>query len=152
MANDDVGFVLVASEQDGPVVLGALGVHRLDGDLVEGEDPLAGYGQHAAAHLRRTNGFRHVPDILCNGRFDTETGEVPAFEELVGSHGGLGGTQAQPFLLHPSSLAVPEGEIVGAETLHRAIKPWALAAMSERQDEDGEDRDEAHGLTRSAIP
>src|SRR5262249_14192117 len=71
----------------------------------------------------------HVPDILCNGRFDPERGDVPAFEELVGSHGGLGGTQAQPFLLSPVDLTLPAEPIVGAESLHRAIKPWAEAAM-----------------------
>jgi hypothetical protein len=56
---------------------------------------------------------------------------VPAFEELVGSHGGLGGTQAQPFVLHPSDLTFPEERVVGAETLHRTIKPWAQEAMRE---------------------
>jgi hypothetical protein len=129
VSNDDIGFVLVATEGDGPLVLGPRGLRRLDGDVVEGEDPLAGYGPNAAAHLRRTNGFRNVPDLLCNGRFDPETGEVPAFEELVGSHGGLGGTQAQPFLLSPAELPLPDAPIVGAEALHRAVRPWAVRAM-----------------------
>ena len=95
---------------------------------VVGDDPLNGY-RHAALHLRRTDRFTHVPDILCNGRFDPVLGDVPAFEELVGSHGGLGGTQAEPFLLSPVELTLPQEPIVGAESLHRAIKPWAEAAM-----------------------
>ena len=132
VANPDVGFVLVETDGEGPVVLGRSGTRHLDGG-VEGDDPLAGYGEHAAAHLRRTSRFANAPDILCNGRLDPETGEVPAFEELVGSHGGLGGTQAQPFLCHPVDLALPDGEIVGAETLHRALKPWALAAAAAPQ-------------------
>lgn len=132
VSNRDVGFVLVATEQEGPIVLGLRGTRWLDGDRVEGEDPLADYGPHAADHLRRTNGFRNAPDILCNGRYDTETGEVPAFEELVGSHGGLGGSQTQPFLLYPSDLPLPGTEIVGAEELHRRLKPWARAAMREQ--------------------
>ena len=36
-----IGFVLVRSEQEGAVVLGPRGTHHLDGDRVEGEDPLA---------------------------------------------------------------------------------------------------------------
>ena len=130
IANPDVGFALVATESDGAVVLGPRGARYLDGDRVEGADPLADYPATAAQHLRRTNGFGHAPDILCNGRFDPATGEVPAFEELVGSHGGLGGTQAQPFLLHPSDLEAPEGDIVGAETMNHALRPWAESAMA----------------------
>ena len=80
----------------------------------------------------RTDRFEHVPDILCNGRFDPVLGDVPAFEELVGSHGGLGGTQAMPFVLSPVELPLPDTPIVGAEELHRAIKPWAELAMRRR--------------------
>ncbi len=140
VSNPDVGFVMVETEADGPVVLGRSGARYLDGG-VEGDDPLAGYGEHAAEHLRRTNGFTNAPDILCNGRFDPETGEVPAFEELVGSHGGLGGTQAEPFVLHPVELELPAGQIVGAQTLHRALKPWSLAAAHAGHEE-GDDGDE----------
>jgi hypothetical protein len=147
VSNPDVGFVLVETEGDGPLVIGRGGGRWLDDDRVEGEDPLADYGPHAADHLRRTNRFRHVPDLLCNGRFDPVTGEVPAFEELVGSHGGLGGSQAQPFVLHARTLELPVERIVGAESLHRALKRWAQAAMldaspSEPGDEHGDDGDE----------
>jgi uncharacterized membrane protein YvlD (DUF360 family) len=128
VANEEMGFVLVATERDGAVVIGRDGEHFLDGDRVVGVDPLAAY-PGALRHLRRTNGFPNAPDILCNGRFDPEHGDVPAFEELVGSHGGLGGTQAQPFLLSPAALPLPEAPIVGAEALHRALKPWAVRAM-----------------------
>jgi hypothetical protein len=130
-SNPDIGFVMVATEGEGTVVLGPAGTRHLADDRVEGVDPLADYPATAAQHLRRTDRFRHVPDLLCNGRFDPATGSVPAFEELVGSHGGLGGTQAQPFVLHPSDLTFPEERVVGAETLHRTIKPWAQEAMRE---------------------
>jgi uncharacterized membrane protein YvlD (DUF360 family) len=128
VANSDIGFVVVATEADGAVALGRRGEHWLEDDRVVGEDPLADY-PNAVRHLRRTVRFEHVPDILCNGRFDPVGGDVPAFEELVGSHGGLGGTQAMPFLLAPVELPLPADEIVGAEALHRAIRPWAESAM-----------------------
>lgn len=127
-ANPDIGFVLVATENDGAVALGRDGAHYIADGRVVGEDPLADY-PNAVHHLRRTDRFRQVPDILCNGRFDPEGDNVPAFEELVGSHGGLGGTQAEPFLLSPVELTLPDGPIVGAETLHQAIRPWAEQAM-----------------------
>ena len=37
--------------------------------------------------------------------------EVAAFEELVGSHGGLGGGQAHPFVLRPTDLPWPDDEV-----------------------------------------
>ena len=133
-----IGFVVVRSEQRGAVALGADGVHYLDEGLVEGEDPLAPFGLNAAAHVRRTDGFPHCPDVLVNASFSPATEEVSAFEELVGSHGGMGGSQSFPFVLFPSALPYPDDEVVGAETLHRVLRHW-LAEL-------GHDayRDEAH--------
>jgi hypothetical protein len=129
-ANEDIGWLLVASDADGAVVLGRDGERRLADDRTEGTDPLADYPATAVHHLRRSDGFATAPDILCNGRFDPVVGDVPAFEELVGSHGGLGGTQAEPFVLVPVELPFPSEPVVGAETLHRALKPWAEQTMA----------------------
>ena len=38
---------------------------------------------------------------MINSTWWEEMDEVAAFEELVGSHGGMGGTQSHPFVLHP---------------------------------------------------
>jgi uncharacterized membrane protein YvlD (DUF360 family) len=123
-----IGFVLVRSERYGAVVLGARGEHRLDEGHVEGEDPLAPFGPNAAAHVLRTDGFAHCPDVLVNAAFSPETEEVAAFEELVGSHGGLGGSQSLPFVLFPTELTYPEQPVVGAEGLHQVLRGW-LAAL-----------------------
>lgn len=119
-----VGFLLVRSERNGPVAIGAGGMRFLDSDRVEGEDPLAPFGPNAADHLRRTDGFPHCPDLMINSTYWTEFGEVAAFEELVGSHGGMGGPQSFPFVLHPSELRWPEDEVVGAERVHRIFRDW----------------------------
>ena len=50
--------------------------------------------------------FPHCPDIVVNSTLLGGLDEVAAFEELVGSHGGLGGGQAHPFVLHPARPAV----------------------------------------------
>jgi hypothetical protein len=91
---------------------------------VEGEDPLVGFGPNAAEHLRRTDSFPDAPDVLVNSFFNAETNEVAAFEELIGSHGGLGGYQTQPFLLHPAELEIEDGELVGAAAVYRQFKLW----------------------------
>jgi len=119
-----VGFVMVRSERDGTLVLGAEGVRYLDQDRIEGEDPLAPFGPNAARHVRRSDGFPHCPDVMINSTFWPEFGEVAAFEELVGSHGGMGGTQSHPFVLHPSDLPWPAEEVVGAEAVHRIFRGW----------------------------
>jgi len=119
-----IGFVLVRSAERGAVVLGARGTHHLDEERIEGEDPLAPFGPNAAAHVRRTDGFAHCPDLLVNAAFSPDTEEVAAFEELVGSHGGMGGSQSFPFVLFPSALPYPDQEVVGAEHLHRVLRHW----------------------------
>jgi hypothetical protein len=121
-----IGFLLVRSEHRGAVVIGAGGINHLDEERVEGEDPLAPFGPHAARHVMRTDGFPHCPDIVVNSTYWTEMDEVAAFEELVGSHGGMGGTQSYPFILHPVELTLPDEEIVGAEAVHRHLRRWLV--------------------------
>jgi uncharacterized membrane protein YvlD (DUF360 family) len=119
-----IGFVLVRSELRGAIALGGHGTHFLDEDRVEGDDPLAPFGANAAEHVRRTDRFEHCADIMVNSAYWPETGEVAAFEELVGSHGGLGGTQSRAFALIPRGWDVPAEPIVGAAELHRLMRAW----------------------------
>jgi uncharacterized membrane protein YvlD (DUF360 family) len=123
-AHEGIGFVLVRSERDGAVVLGADGVNYLDQGRVEGGDPLAPFGPNAARHVKRTDGFPHCPDIVLNSTFWEESDEVAAFEGLVGSHGGMGGEQSYPFTLFPADWRHPEEEVVGAEHMHRVMRGW----------------------------
>ncbi|MFF5920659.1 phage holin family protein [Streptomyces flavochromogenes] len=121
-----VGFVLVASAEHGSVVLARDGVEVPVADLDDG-GPLAVFGRGAARSVRRTDGFPHVADIMVNSMYDPATGTVHAFEEQIGSHGGLGGEQSYPFLLSPPELSPPVGageELVGAEQVHRVLRRW----------------------------
>jgi uncharacterized membrane protein YvlD (DUF360 family) len=119
-----IGFVMARSEERGAVVLGSGGRRWLGDDRVEGADPLADFGSGAADHLRRTDGFTNCPDLLLNSSYWPETGEVAAFEELVGSHGGIGGPQSHPFVLRPAELSWPDQPVVGAEAVHRVLRGW----------------------------
>jgi hypothetical protein len=124
VAHPGIAFALVHSEQHGPLAVGKDGFQVLRDGRVEGEDPLAPFGPHARRHVLREAEFANVPDILVISASDPLTGEVPAFEELVGNHGGLGGTQRQPFLLHPSVFDPGAEMIVGAGHLHEVLKGW----------------------------
>lgn len=137
LATPGVGLVLAADEDGVPLVIGPTGARRLDGSatVVSGSDPVAGFPQRAAADLARLSAVRDAGDLVVistvNGR-----GHVHAFEEQVGSHGGLGGPQNHAILLHPrdwaldasSTSTVPElGEspvLVGPVALHHQLRRW----------------------------
>ena len=122
--HEGISFLLVHSETEGGLVLGAKGIYYLEQGYAVGENPLAPFGPSAAAHLKRTDGFSNAPDILVMSLYRPETGEVAAFEELVGCHGGLGGPQTHPFVLYPVVLPMDPGPIVGAAALHTQLKTW----------------------------
>ena len=132
-----IGWALVRSEARGALVLGGAGTHVLATGEVEGEDPLAPFGPNAARHLRRTDGFAHCPDIVINSTYWEETDEVAAFEELVGSHGGMGGEQSHPFVLFPAGFAAPAAPVVGAEELHRHMRGWLAQVGQEAYASEG---------------
>jgi hypothetical protein len=122
-----IGFLLVRSEEHGGLVLGARGAEIPLDELDRTPGPLAAFGPGAADAVRRTHSFPHAPDILVNSFHDPADGEVLAFEEQIGSHGGLGGAQTRPFLLAPLACSPPVaegGELVGAEQIHRVLRRW----------------------------
>ncbi|MFC5658085.1 phage holin family protein [Streptomyces nogalater] len=122
-----IGFLLVRSERHGGVVLGAYGAEIPLDRLDEEPGPLARFGPGAADAVRRTHSFPHTADIMVNSAYDPADGEVLAFEEQIGSHGGLGGAQSRPFLLAPAELSPPAAdgtEPVGAEQIHRILRRW----------------------------
>ena len=119
-----VGWTLVHSRDRGAVVLGAGGAHFLEEGAVEGSDPLGGFSPTAPAHLLRTDGFEHVADIMVGSFYDADLDEGCAFEELICFHGGLGGPQTRPFVLHPERLARPEQPLIGAAAINEVLWTW----------------------------
>ena len=119
--HEGIGFLLVNSIANGGMVIGEDGIYYLDSDEIVGKNPLKGFGKNAQKHLKRQNSFDNMPDILVNSFYDEELDEVCAFEELIGSHGGLGGNQTKPFILYPSTWHDPE-ELIGAESIYAFLK------------------------------
>ena len=56
--------------------------------------------------------------------YDSDGDEGCAFEELISFHGGMGGDQTRPFILHPAHLKVPPGPILGAASVHGILAGW----------------------------
>ena len=119
-----IGFVLVNSKENGPLVATKGGVRYLKDDKIEGIDPLEDYGPNAADHVRRENSFKACPDIVVNARLDTTTNEVIGFEDQVSHHGSMGGPQTRPFIMFPVKFKYDEKPIIGAEQVHKVLKGW----------------------------
>ena len=98
-----------------------------------GEDPLAPSRRTRAHHLLRTDGFQHVAGHHGEQLLRPQLDEGCAFEELISFHGGLGGPQTRPFILHPVSLPVPSEPIVGAAAVHGVLCRLARGASAERR-------------------
>jgi uncharacterized membrane protein YvlD (DUF360 family) len=133
LAEPGIGFVVVDSGR-GPLVIGPRGVHVLADGTVEGADPLLPFGPRAAGDLARVAAMRHAPDVLVHSTLEPHTGEVHAFEDLVGCHGGLGGWQNLAVLVHPADWTLDEDLLddsvpgeripVGAVSIHRQLVRW----------------------------
>ncbi len=119
-----IALMLVRSAEHGAMAVGRDGIRFLDQDRVEGEDPTTLFGPHTIMSLKREDAMTHAPDILFLSQYDPELGEVAAFEELIGSHGGLGGPQTEPFILHPTEWTLDEDVPLGAPSVYRNIRTW----------------------------
>ena len=125
-----VGVLMARSRTQGPLAIGRAGVHHLDDGRVEGRDPLRSFGAHAAAALKRLDGMSNCGDLVLISMLDSNAGRVAAFEELIGSHGGLGGPQTEPLILYPAEWALDGDSLVGAPAVHAQLRHW-LAAMGD---------------------
>ncbi len=123
-AHPGVAMLMVRTAGQGAVVLGPKGVRYLDQDRVDGDDPTVPFGPHTIMSLKREDAMAHAPDLLLISQYDPELGEVAAFEELIGSHGGLGGPQTEPFILHPTEWELDEPVPLGAPAVYRNIRRW----------------------------
>ena len=135
------------ADDDGPVAIGAAGTPPAASTAsVEGVDPLLPYGPHARADLLRHQEAAHVGDLVLISAVDPVTEEVAAFEELVGSHGGLGGWQTEAMLVHPADWPMTQGDLDGPDAVHRQLVEW-LAMLGLRTQSPRRRRDRARART-----
>jgi hypothetical protein len=128
LSSSGVGFVVVNSTKDGPVCVGKNGRLILNSGAVHGKNPLTKYTGDWEKDIKRVALMNVAPDIQVVSDFNLQTNEVYAFEELVGSHGGLGGWQTNAMLLHPGELKVEKyltnGVIRDSVTIHKIFVDW----------------------------
>ena len=119
-----IGLVVGCPTIDGPVAFGPDGRHRLRDGHVDGERPAAAVRAAARARPARPpgHGARRRPGA--GQPVDPGTDEVAAFEELVGSHGGIGGWQTEAILVLPGGVACLDRAPVGPAAVHRQLVQW----------------------------
>jgi uncharacterized membrane protein YvlD (DUF360 family) len=128
-----IGAVIARAAAGHALVLGANGRRDLSASPPDDGDLLADFGPRAAEDLRRLEGFATAGDLILLGSVDGVTGEVTGFEELVGSHGGLGSWQAEPFILCPATLTLADDPPVGAPALYRQLMAWKAQLQSQTE-------------------
>ncbi|MGD8596983.1 MAG: alkaline phosphatase family protein [Anaerolineae bacterium] len=106
--HEGVGMVVAYGDDGTPLVFGKGGARNLHTAEVMGQDPLPAYGEPElrAAQVRRVADFPHAGDLIVISTVYPD-GTVAALEELIGSHGGMGGEQTDAFLFHPGDMDVP---------------------------------------------
>ncbi len=119
-----IGLLMVRSSAHGALAIGKSGVRHLQNRQVEGEDPLEPFGRHAAAGLKRLDSMSNCGDLVLISMLDENTGQVAAFEELIGSHGGLGGSQTDPLILFPADWELSKQHLVGAPAVYEQLCEW----------------------------
>ncbi len=128
-----IGAVIGRSAEGHALLLGADRQHDLDATPPEGRDLLADYGPYAVEALRRLTAFTTAGDLILLGSVDAVTGDVTGFEELIGSHGGLGGWQTEPFIMYPSSLQLTDHPLLGAPALYHQLVAWRDQLQGEQR-------------------
>ena len=123
--HEGIGFVVGYDEDGDVLVLGKRGARNVSDGTVSGEDPLAPFGdvQRHAEQVLRLARFQSAGDLILNSTLFAD-GSVAAFEELVGSHGGLGGEQTDAFLLHPCAEHVKDQRIDNAYQIYALLERW----------------------------
>ena len=121
-----MGFV-VGRTDDGIVVQGREGSVSItqDGLTVEGDDPLAPYGDTAflAEILRDYSTIDETGDLVLVSTYAGD--RIIDFNDvysMVSLHGGLGGPQTRPFILAPRKLGLDVDETTVPMDLYEPLK------------------------------
>jgi uncharacterized membrane protein YvlD (DUF360 family) len=119
-----IGFVLARDDDGSALMIGRDGVRNLDSGELRGEsDPLAPYWDERrwTGELSALLSHSHAGDLIVNGALLPDRRAV-VFEEQLGSHGGLGGPQTDPFILLPAAWRTRREDLSSPEALHAHLK------------------------------
>lgn len=114
--------VMLRHEKGQVLAYGKYGSRNLTTGEIAGEDPLHNYGpeETRATQLAYLSAFPEGGDLVL---FSTvyPDGTVASFEELIGSHGGMGGQQNDAFIFHPANVEIPNN-IKNSSEVYNVLK------------------------------
>ena len=101
-----IGFVITTNTENEVLMMGKAGMRRLRSGVVEGTDPLEPYidgldRDVLIQSLLQLCDYPNSGDVILNGAL-IGPGTVISFEDQIGTHGGVGGEQTEPFVIFPS--------------------------------------------------
>ena len=134
-----IGFLAIDSYINGPVVINEAGIYYLNSKDFEGQNPLAIYDGTVAWQLEKLFSYSNVGDIVIQSRYNPETNQIPAFENLLAHHGGIGGDQTLAFVLHPEKLHF-DRPINDATQMHHQLRDWQNILFSSLLHQDKESK------------
>ena len=114
--------LMVVHQNKTAIAIGKKGSRNLSTGEISGQDPLANY-QPTEMRSRQLSYLAEFPnggDLILFSTFYPD-GTVAAFEELIGSHGGIGGEQNTAFMFHPINVEVPEN-IFNSKEVYAILK------------------------------
>ncbi len=124
-----IGLVIVLEDKQTPICIGRQGQINLLTKKVHGTNPLSIYKNIRTKELLKLAMNSNAPDLQVISAMHLGSGEVYAFEELVGNHGGIGGWQTEAILIHPSELKIAksfyeDGALYDSTTIHKIFVEW----------------------------
>jgi uncharacterized membrane protein YvlD (DUF360 family) len=113
LKHEGIGLIVAYDDDGVPIAHGKRGKRNLHTGEIQGEDPVLPYlgkkgtPELRAKQLRRVADFPNAGDLMVLSTVYPD-GTVAALEELIGSHGGMGGEQTDAFIFHPGDMKVAE--------------------------------------------
>ncbi len=113
--------LIVGRESGQTIVMGRRGrwILQESAYTLHGEDPLSGLDDPGAVtcELAELTAHPHSGDLILLGAWESD-GKVITFEEQVGTHGGVGGPQGSPFIIHPSGVPLDPRALASPRDLY----------------------------------
>ena len=92
-------------------------------EVLAGDDPLQHYASTAGERreIARLAQDGNAGDIIVFGAYDPQRDRCICFDDQVGAHGAMGGSQYWPFLLTPPGLVPSDHAVDGPLDIHRLL-------------------------------
>jgi hypothetical protein len=122
IAHPGIGFLMTVRESGGVLLIGRNGSRRLPSGEIDGVDPLLPFldgkdDESVLSALSQLGAFPHSGDLIVNGNL-LKKDFVVTFEDQVGTHGGVGGTQTAPFIIYPRRMGAKRDDLRHPSGIH----------------------------------